>query len=248
MPRLLVLTDRRQCQRPLVDTVAAAVQGGARGVVLREKDLPLDERLRLAERLRAVLDPVEGLLVLAGAVPGAAAVHLAAADRLPDERPALVGRSCHDVAQVLAASEEGCDYVTVSPVFLTASKPGYGPALGLDGLAGLVRAAPGLPLVALGGIDPHTAAACRAAGAAAVAVMGAVMRAEHPDREVARLIAALDGDCGPVREGDCGPLPGGSRRPVARGDDGGRPGTTKAQVEDLGLAAGSLRSCSGGRI
>ena len=32
---LLVLTDRAQCRRPLEDVVAAAVDGGARTVVLR---------------------------------------------------------------------------------------------------------------------------------------------------------------------------------------------------------------------
>ncbi len=40
---------------------------------------------------------------------------------------------------MLAASAEGCDYVTVSPVFPSASKPGYGPALGASGLAALTR-------------------------------------------------------------------------------------------------------------
>ncbi|MCU1605038.1 MAG: thiamine monophosphate synthase, partial [Modestobacter sp.] len=95
LPRLLVLTDRTQCTGPLVETVAAAVAAGARAVVLREKDLPGGERDRLADRLAAVLAPVNGLLVRAGAGEGAA-VHLAAADPFPVPRPALVGRSCHD--------------------------------------------------------------------------------------------------------------------------------------------------------
>ncbi len=54
-PPLLVLTDRSQCSRPLRDVVAAAVEAGARGVALREKDLPDDERNRLADDLRALL-------------------------------------------------------------------------------------------------------------------------------------------------------------------------------------------------
>jgi thiamine-phosphate pyrophosphorylase len=93
LPRLLVLTDRSQATVPLRDAVAAAVDGGARAVVLREKDLPDDERDRLADRLRALLDPVGGLLIRAGAggSRGAPAVHLAARDPLPRSRPALVG-------------------------------------------------------------------------------------------------------------------------------------------------------------
>ncbi len=92
LPPLLVLTDRSQCTGPLVDTVAAAVDGGARAVVLREKDLPEHERDCLAGELRALLDPVGGVLVRAGA-GGATAVHLAASDPFPQSRPVLVGRS-----------------------------------------------------------------------------------------------------------------------------------------------------------
>lgn len=175
-PPLLVLTDRTQCSGPLVDSVAAAVGAGARAVVLREKDLPEDERARLADALRALLLPVGGLLIRAGAPrPGSLdPCHLAAADPFPGVRPVLVGRSCHDRAEVRQAREEGCDYVLVSPVFPTASKPGYGPALGPAGLARLVDGAP--PAWALGGIGPDDVADCLRAGARGVAVMGAVMR------------------------------------------------------------------------
>ena len=182
-----MLTDRGACRRPLPDVVRAAVDGGAGAVVLREKDLPADERRRLADELRPLLQG--GLLILAGGALAGDALHLAADEPLPADRPALLGRSCHDAAEVARATAEGCDWVTVSPVFATESKPGYGPALGPAGLAELVRAAP--PAYALGGVDAGRAAQCLAAGATGVAVMGPVMRAEHPDRVVAQLLAAL---------------------------------------------------------
>ncbi len=90
---------------------------------------------------------------------GAAGVQLgAAADVAPARvrlgRGVLLGVSAHSLDDVRAAREAGADYATLSPIFLTASKPGYGPALGLDS----VRAAAAiLPTVALGGIDPTTA-------------------------------------------------------------------------------------------
>ncbi len=172
LPRLLVLTDRTVCEGPLVDVVAAAVTSGARAIVLREKDLPHAERAHIAGQLRSVLDLVEGVLVLAG--PRGDAVHLSSRDPLPSPRPPLVGRSCHDADEVARAGAEGCDYVTVSPVFPTASKPGYGPALGPGGLAALLSG--GSPAYALGGVLPEHVAPCRAAGAHGVAVMGPVMR------------------------------------------------------------------------
>ncbi len=173
LPRLLVLTDRFQCKRGLLEVVSDVVEAGARAVVLREKDLPPVDRAELAQGVRRLLEPVAGLLALAG--PDGEAVHLAAADAFPCTRPHLVGRSCHNAAELAAAGDEGCDYVTVSPVFPSASKPGYGPVLGIDGLAALISA--GVPSVyALGGIRPADVAACRAVGATGVAVMGPIMR------------------------------------------------------------------------
>jgi thiamine monophosphate synthase len=176
LARLLVLTDCSRCA-DLRGTVAVAARHGARAVVLREKDLPPPERARLAADLRAVLAPFGGVLILAGTHAGDA-VHLAARDPMPHPRPALVGRSCHDADEVRAATAEGCDYITVSPVFPTPSKPGYGPALGLGGLADLVggtgRAGPAV--YALGGVRPQDVAGCLAAGARGIAVMGPANR------------------------------------------------------------------------
>ncbi len=175
-PPLLVLTDRSQCSRTLRDVVAAAVDAGARGVVLREKDLPEDERDRLADDLRALLEPVDGLLIRAG-LGGAGtddAVHLAGHERFPPRRPALVGRSCHSAAELARARAEGCDWALLSPVFPTASKPGYGPALGVEGFARLRPLGP--PAYALGGVGPDDVPALLAAGAHGIAVMGPVMR------------------------------------------------------------------------
>ena len=184
LPPLLVLTDRTQCAGALPDVVAVAVEHGARAVVLREKDLPDVERNALARELRAVLDPVGGLLIRAGR-PGVEpsdlatdmawpAVHLSAAEEFPSPRPRLVGRSCHSSGELARAAEEGCDYVFLSPVHPTPSKPGYGPVLGVEGFGRLLAGAP--PAYALGGVRPESVPALLAVGAAGVAVMGTVMR------------------------------------------------------------------------
>ena len=75
----------------------------------------------------------------------------------------------------------------------TASKPGYGPALGLDGLAAGCRAVPDLPVIALGGVTPGRARQCVDAGAAGVALMGAVMGAGDPGAVVRAVIDELKG-------------------------------------------------------
>jgi len=176
LPRLLVLTDRTRCPGgDLLSTVDKAVAAGARAVVLREKDLPGDERRRLADAVHALLAPAGGLLIVAGTALPASHMHLAVRDAVPTPRPALLGRSCHDAGELRRAAAELCDYVTLSPVFASPSKPGYGPALGLATLDALVTA--GVPAVyALGGVRPEDVAGCLDAGARGVAVMGAVMR------------------------------------------------------------------------
>ncbi len=198
-PPLLVISDRNQARRPLEQVAEAAFAGGCRWFSLREKDLPTDERrvllvamAALGHRYGAIVTAHEDIEAVAAA--GADGVHLpgggdpqAARARLPG---ALVGASAHSAAEAASLLAAGVDYVTVSPVFLTASKPGYGPALGIDGLTRIVVRTPG-PVMALGGITPDTATLCRAAGAHGVAVMGEVMRAADPQAMVARFVRAL---------------------------------------------------------
>jgi thiamine monophosphate synthase len=172
LPRLLVITDRTLAAGPLDEVVAAAVRHGARAVLLRDRDLPGPQRDALAARLAPVLAAVGGLLIVAGT--GGDAVHLAAHEPFPSPRPALVGRSCHSASEVDTAVAEQCDYVTVSPVAASGSKPGYGPALGTAGLRALVR--PGIAVYALGGVVPAAVGSYVDAGAYGVAVMGPVMR------------------------------------------------------------------------
>jgi thiamine-phosphate pyrophosphorylase len=195
LPRLLLLTDRSQLPpgRSLVDTVAAAVAGGIRAVVLRERDLSPPERERLAKELCAILDPVDGRLLVAAPVVGpAAGVHQPVGTSMPadETRPALVGRSCHHADELAAAAADGCDYVTLSPVAASASKPGYGPALGAKRFGALATRTP-LPVFALGGVTPGNAATWLDAGAYGIAVMGGVMRADDPAAATAAYLEAI---------------------------------------------------------
>ena len=76
---------------------------------------------------------------------------------------ALIGVSAHDGAGAAAAVDAGADYVTLSPIFPSISKPGYGPALGL---AAIREASARVPVLALGGVTHETVAECLDAGAA----------------------------------------------------------------------------------
>ena len=83
-------------------------------------------------------------------------MHLAAGDPVARRRrraAARVGRSCHTPGELVAAADgrrRGVGHVLAG--VRHASKPGYGPALGVDGLAAGCRAVAGAaPVLALGG-------------------------------------------------------------------------------------------------
>ena len=199
-PPLLVITDRAVARRPLPEIAAACFAGGCRWLSLREKDLPHDERVALLRELVAVGKSHGARVtvhvdVAAARAAGAGGVHLPAGGSPAAARQvlgaaALIGISAHDYADIVHAETEGADYVTLSPIFASASKPGYGPALGVDELADLAAKSL-IPVLALGGIDDRNAAACLAAGAAGVAVMGAVMAVADPHAVTSALVARL---------------------------------------------------------
>jgi thiamine-phosphate pyrophosphorylase len=196
LPALVVVADSAETGgRPLVSVVTEAVLGGARAVWLRDKQVGPGARRQVAAELAELLHSAGGWLV-ASPGPGdesADGCHLGAGDPwpVPAGSPGAladrVGRSCHNRPDLVQAAAEGCDWATLSPIFSSTSKPGYGPALGPAPLAG----AP-LPTWALGGVDETNAAECLRAGAAGVAVMGAVMRAHDPAGAVARIQVRLE--------------------------------------------------------
>lgn len=201
-PPLLLITDRSQARQSLAAIAAAALKARCRWLSLREKDLADVDQILLARRLLALTRPAGAHLLLHGQaslakLAGVDGVHLpagadtAAARALlgPDK---LVGVSIHTVVEAEAIDGDFVDYALAGPAFETPSKPGYGPEIGRKGLTDIARAAR-VPVLAIGGINAARIAELVAAGAAGVAVMGGVMRAADPAREVAGLIASLQG-------------------------------------------------------
>lgn len=199
-PPLLVITDRRMARRPLPAVVAEALAGGCRWLLVREKDLPRSALIALVKEILDLARPYSAWVSVsadAQATIEAAAhgVHLPQGADVHSARAQIgaarwIGVSAHSQSEVEAAAAAGADYVTLSPIFSTQSKPGYGPPLGLTTLQQVAQAAP-IPVIALGGITAENAAGCMEAGAAGVAVMGEVMRAADPATAVQRLVKSI---------------------------------------------------------
>lgn len=194
-PPLLLITDRAIARRSLENTVASAIVGGCRWVMVREKDMEPAERRDLVARLVEFARPEDALVTVNGDLEAAAignGVHLPQGQSCAHAREVLgpdklIGVSAHDIGEAGAAAGAGADYVTMSPVFPTNSKPGYGPPLTLDGLADVIGRIE-IPVIALGGVTAATAGLCRRSGAAGVAVMGTIMRASDPATAIADIL------------------------------------------------------------
>jgi thiamine-phosphate pyrophosphorylase len=174
-----------------------ALAAGLDWIQIREKDLSGQALFELCRAAVGLPNPrgtklfVNGRadVALAAALDG---VHLPADSPSPSAFRACVGQgfrigvSCHSVEALRAAEEAGADYAFYSPIFETVSKPGYGPALGLDALA-RACAAVKIPVLALGGVSVENAHACAAAGAAGVAGISLFQSAADLPDVVARL-------------------------------------------------------------
>lgn len=211
--RILLITDRRQARAGgLEATVEAALAGGVRAVMLREKDLPGREMFRLAGRLRLLTRRFRARLLIndradVAQAAGADGVHLGvrsipprAARRLlgPD---AIVGCSTHRLEELRSAVSEGADYVTFGPVYATPSKASFGPPAGTGALQRACRESP-VPVFALGGVGAEQVGETFRSGAFGIALISGVMAAPDPKAAAGELVRR-------VREEAALPMQGG---------------------------------------
>ena len=203
------MVDRSVARRPIGEAVAAAVRAGVDWVQVRERGLEgaalldvCDEIARAArdaaagarQPLRVIVNRrIDAALAIEadGVHLGFDAVDAACARRLLGAQR-LVGVSVHGASELPVAE---ASYAQLAPVFAPRSKAATRPALGPGEVESAARC--GLPVLAQGGVDAERVAPMLAAGAAGVAVTGAILMAQDPGAATAALRAALDGSRGP---------------------------------------------------
>ncbi|WP_310964712.1 thiamine phosphate synthase [Nocardioides terrisoli] len=193
LPRIFCLVDAAH-----LSLLPAIAETGVDGFQVRAKAVADSTLLAFTESVVAVVRPLGGVVVVNDRVDialaaGADGVHLGRHDLPVDvaRRLApglLIGATCRDREQARRAATNGADYAGFGPIFATASKTGLPAPLGIAA----VRAAAGvLPLVGIGGIDAATARAVLEAGAAGVAVIGAIWRQRDPLAAARELVEAV---------------------------------------------------------
>ncbi|PID54275.1 MAG: thiamine phosphate synthase [Micrococcales bacterium] len=215
---LYLVTDPAMCAaHGLRHVVHRAVSGGASIVQVRAKNASTAELIAQVQMLRATV----GVPVLVNDDVDAAAhahgVHLGPSDTDPLSArqalgpSALIGLSVSSADQAQAAAQLPAgtvDYLGVGPVWATATKPNAAAPLGPAGLPAIVRAAAGLPCVAIGGIDTARVGQLRGLGLAGICSVSEICTAQDPGERAQALLRAWQGPH----------TPAGPARPASRTD------------------------------
>jgi len=199
---LYVLTDPTlRPDRSAVDTVAAALAGGARIIQMRDKNGSTPELIDLARKLRKMCREARALFFVNDRVDIALAceadgVHLGPDDMSPIDARSLVGHTMAIGVSVSTVEEAAplapyVDYFGVGAIFGSSTKLDAGAAVGVDRIRQIKAAFPHHPLVAIGGIDASNIADVIDAGADSVAVISAVLCAVDMVDATRNLVSAF---------------------------------------------------------
>jgi thiamine-phosphate pyrophosphorylase len=195
--RLYLVCDARE----LAEVLPAAIAGGVEIVQLREKNLPDDELLVLANAARGLCERLGALFIvndrpIVAREIGADGVHVGQDDMAVAEvrelvgPDMLIGLSTHAPQEIDAVDSELVDYIGVGPVHETPTKLGR-PAVGTELVRYAAAHAP-VPFFAIGGLNAQNVGDVLEAGASRIVVLRAIANAEDPELAARELRDLLD--------------------------------------------------------
>ncbi len=197
------ITDSELSRNGNISDVEAAVGAGCEIVQYRNKDSGTEELIEEARRLKEICKRaifiVNDRVDIAAAV-GADGVHLGQDDASYDiarqqlGEEAVIGITVHNVEEARAAEKQGADYLGVSPIFKTTTKPDAGEPAGIR-LIRDVRAAVAIPIAAVGGINLENAPQVVGAGADMLCAISAVVTKDDVKEEIEKfqVLFAING-------------------------------------------------------
>ncbi len=165
-----------------------ALAGGADVIQLRDKAMTGRELFNTACKIREITRNAGTLFIVNDRIDiaiasGADGVHLGQDDLplcearqiVPEDF--IIGVSVGSVAEAVNAEAGGADYVAVSPVFGTGTKPDAGPGHGTT-LITAIKQNISIPVIGIGGIQKENIREVLVAGADGVAVISAIINSD----------------------------------------------------------------------
>ena len=185
---MIIVTNRHLCRGDFLERIErlAALRPG--GILLREKDLPLKEYIRLAQACGKICRD-NSVPVILSHFPEAADFtgnpYLQLSYPLFMEQPYLAKRlhcgvSVHSLSEARAAEKAGAEYLIAGHIFETGCKPDVRPR-GLSFLRELCSSVR-LPVYAIGGIRADNFRQVFYAGARDFCVMSLMMSCADPEK------------------------------------------------------------------
>jgi thiamine-phosphate pyrophosphorylase len=188
---LYLVTDRDlSLGRSNLEVIEAAVKGGVTLVQLREKEATTREFFEEGLRVRDYLSTKNIPLIINDRIDivlalNADGVHLGQDDMPVDIARTMIGSnkiigaSVFSPVEAKVAEAMGADYLGLSPIFLTGTKPELTDQIGMEGISA-IRETVKIPIVGIGSIKYANAFEAVSAGLDGVAVVSAICSQEDP--------------------------------------------------------------------
>lgn len=196
---LYVITDRAWLgEQTLSQQVEQALKGGATFVQLREKELPFEEFLSEAKKVKEITDAYHVPFIINDNLKVAIAcdadgVHIGQ-DDIPVQKARnligedkILGVSAQTVEQALKAEQDGADYLGVGAVFSTSTKTDA-QSVSFQTLQNICKSV-SIPVVAIGGINDTNILKLIGSGINGVSVISAVFAKPNITEATQRLLA-----------------------------------------------------------
>jgi len=188
------ITDSKLSRAGNISDVLQAVACGVKVVQYRNKNAETLQMYQEAASLREICRDSGSLFLVNDRIDIALAtqadgVHLGQSDMpcltarklLGQEK--IIGVTVHNLSEALAAESIGADYLGVSPIFQTATKPDAGKPAGIS-LIEEIRSRVDIPLIAIGGINHGNAGEVVRAGADGLCAISCVVAKENVREEI----------------------------------------------------------------
>jgi thiamine-phosphate pyrophosphorylase len=182
---LYFITDSRLTIKGIIEDAKSAIKAGVKVIQYREKGKSTRDMLQEANKIKKICRENSVLFIVNDEIDIALAVdadgvHLGNDDMLYRIARRLLGKNkiigltVHNIKEAEHAEKLGADYIGVSPVFETRTKPDAGMPVGLK-LIKEIKSNITIPFVAIGGINKNNIKSVLAAGAKSVAIISAII-------------------------------------------------------------------------
>lgn len=194
---LYFITDSKLTKKNVIEDVKSAIKAGVKIIQYREKEKTTREMVEEAEKIKKLCRENNIILVINDRIDIALAVDADGVHLGNDDMPygiarkilgdkKIIGLTVHNLKEAYKAEKMGADYIGISPIFETKTKPDAGKPKGLN-LIKEVKQKIKIPFVAIGGINESNIKTVLKAGAKCIAAISATVFKDNVQKECRKL-------------------------------------------------------------